>query len=181
MSPQTLAATISFIGIAGMIGVYLVVLSKSGAHAPYEQVQPKAYGIRRALFSVLLVGFFAVPAFTLRDLPYGRAADRDEATVVDVEAHQWYWVLSHQRVPANRSVVFRVKSVDVNHGFAIYDPDGRLVSQIQAMPGYPTELAVEFDSPGAYKIMCLEYCGLVHHGMVSGIEVVPAADYEEKV
>jgi heme/copper-type cytochrome/quinol oxidase subunit 2 len=38
-------------------------------------------------------------------------------------------------VPVEGWVEFRVTSLDVNHGMAIFDPDGKLVGQTQAMPG----------------------------------------------
>ncbi len=41
-----------------------------------------------------------------------------------------------------RWVEFRVTSLDVNHGMAIFDPDGKLVGQTQAMPGYVNRLFV---------------------------------------
>ena len=86
-------------------------------------------------------------------------------------AHQWYWDISQTSFEPGESVVFRVGSSDVNHGFAIYDDDNRVVAQVQAMPGYVNELAVKFDDPGTYRIMCLEYCGLVHHSMLASLEV----------
>jgi cytochrome c oxidase subunit 2 len=87
--------------------------------------------------------------------------------------------MSQTEVPANQPVVFRVGSEDVNHGFAVYNEDRVLVAQVQAMPGYVNNLAIEFDRPGEYRIMCLEYCGLVHHAMVAVINVVPASDLKE--
>jgi len=46
------------------------------------------------------------------------------------------------------------------------------VAQTQAMPGYTNVLRHTFKDPGNYKILCLEYCGLVHHGMMSELTVV---------
>jgi cytochrome c oxidase subunit 2 len=171
MTIQGTAALISFAGIAAMVAVFLLVVARSGGEVPYADLQPKAYGIRRILFIVLLIGFFVIPVLTLRSMPYA-AAELPDAIVVDVMAHQWYWTVSQQELPAGRLVVFRVSSADVNHGFAIYDEESRLIAQVQAMPGYTNHLAVEFEEPGSYRIMCLEYCGLVHHGMMSVLEVV---------
>ena len=66
---------------------------------------------------------------------------------------------------------FRVSSADINHGFALYDPEMRLVAQTQAMPGYTNTLNYTFDRAGTYKVLCLEYCGIAHHNMVSEIKV----------
>ena len=48
-------------------------------------------------------------------------------------------------VPAGTMVEFRVTTLDVNHGFSLYAPDGHLVAQTQAMPGYVNRLRVTFD------------------------------------
>lgn len=169
MTIQAIATLISAIGIAGMICVFLFVLSRSSPQRAYEEVQPRAYGIRKAFFIVLLVGFFAVPAFTLRHLPY--AVEDESARVVDVVAHQWYWEVSSKEFQVGEEVLFRVGSEDVNHGFGVYDDSTRLIAQVQAMPGYVNELAVRFERAGTYRIMCLEYCGLAHHGMLVALTV----------
>jgi cytochrome c oxidase subunit 2 len=77
------------------------------------------------------------------------------------------------QVPAGALVEFRVTTLDVNHGFSIYAPDGRLMAQTQAMPGYVNRLRVEFDRPGTYRVLCLEFCGMAHHVMNGVIEVTP--------
>ena len=65
-----------------------------------------------------------------------------------------------------------VTSADVNHGFGIYDADLRLVAQTQAMPGYTNRLRHTFAAEGTYRVLCMEYCGLVHHNMITEIKVV---------
>ena len=181
MTIQTTALLMSIVGIAALVGVFLFVARGSGQEASYAEVQPRAYRIRKRLFYVLLVGFFLVPAVTLRSTPYAATSSTPGATVVDVTAHQWYWLMSQADVPANRPIVFRVESKDVNHGFGIYDEGNQLIAQVQAMPGYVNHLAVQFDTPGTYKIMCLEYCGFVHHHMVSEINVVATHVPEEGI
>lgn len=121
------------------------------------------------------MGFVVVPALTLRDLPYSIADTGEPVTIVEITAHQWYWVVSRTEIPANQPIIFRAASQDVNHGFGIYDDSTRLIAQVQVMPGYVNELAVEFDQPGTYKLMCLEYCGLAHHAMEGVINVVASA------
>ena len=111
-----------------------------------------------------------VPIGTLRGLPYPGAGG-GEAQVVEVSAHQWYWQLSTNTVLANRPVSFEVSSADVNHGFGIYNEERQLLAQVQAMPEHPTRLTYTFEEPGSYLILCLEYCGLVHHGMAATLNV----------
>ena len=116
-----------------------------------------------------------VVGLSLTDLPYTASRDRlAGAQVVHVTGHQWRWEISPTRVVAGAPVEFRVTGADVNHGFGIYDARLRLLAQTQAMPGYTNVLYHSFEAPGVYRILCLEYCGLVHHGMVAELLVVAA-------
>jgi cytochrome c oxidase subunit 2 len=98
------------------------------------------------------------------------------AQVVDVVGHQWTWDVSQTHLKVGEPVEFRVTASDVNHGFAIYAPDGRIVIQTQAMPGFTNKILYTFQTPGTYRIMCLEYCGVAHHGMTAELEVAAAGD-----
>lgn len=119
---------------------------------------------------ILLVGI----GFSLYWAPYpnirARTIGQPEVTV-DVSAIQWGWILSETKVPVDTNIEFAVTSQDVNHGFAIYSPDGELLTQVQAMPGYTNNLIYKFDEPGEYTVRCLELCGLGHHIMVTTFTV----------
>ncbi len=181
MTTQQIVATISFVGIAIMIVVYLAVLARSRATDDYAVVQPRAYRIRTYFFWILLLTGFLATAITLRHMPYARAATVEDPIIVEVTGHQWYWEMGQTQIPSQQPVVFRVTSADVNHGFGIYDPDRRLIAQVQVMPGYVNELAVRFEKPGTYWVMCLEYCGLVHHAMVTSLQVVATSSSPEEM
>ena len=109
---------------------------------------------------VILLTFLVL---TLPRLPYpveARTPDR----VVHAVGKQYAWSLTEGpgptladwdrefsptvTVPAGTMVEFRVTTLDVNHGFSLYAPDGHLVAQTQAMPGYVNRLRVTFDQPG---------------------------------
>jgi cytochrome c oxidase subunit II len=91
--------------------------------------------------------------------------------VVNAVGHQWYWQIEPERVKAGTPVEFRVSAEDVTHGFALYDADLKLVTQTQAMPGYTNVLTHVFEKPGKYRVLCLEYCGVSHHGMMAELIV----------
>jgi cytochrome c oxidase subunit 2 len=74
-------------------------------------------------------------------------------------------------VPAGTPIEFRVTTLDVNHGLSLYAPDGHLVAQTQAMPGYMNRLRVTFDQAVTYTVLCLEFCGMSHHRMRGVVEV----------
>jgi cytochrome c oxidase subunit II len=134
-------------------------------------------------FAVILLIFLL---FTLPQLPYpveARTPDR----VVHAVGKQYAWSLTDGTgptlaswdrdfspavtVPTRTTVEFRVTTLDVNHGFSLYAPDGHLVAQTQAMPGYVNRLRVMFDQPGTYTVLCLEFCGMSHHRMRGVVEV----------
>jgi len=145
------------------------------AQAPLAGPAPTAGTARIRALGAWTLGVAALP-ITLFSLAYAplrtEAPAQAGARTIDVVGHQWYWELSETQVPVGETVVFRVTSADVNHGFAVYDSELRLIAQTQAMPHYSNELRVRFETPGSYKILCLEYCGLVHHGMSAQLEAV---------
>ncbi len=140
----------------------------------HEVVQPRGYAVRRYWFLALAVAAVAALLLTLPFLPYSRGgaeAAAGPATRVPVVARQYSFTGLPEAVPYDTPVVFVVTSADVNHGFAIYDPSGRIVGQVQAMPEYENELPITFTERGTYTVRCLEYCGINHHEMRATFEV----------
>lgn len=163
--------TLAGIGVVALTFIY--VIAHSGKQADPGQVTRKAYAIRRWWFGALLLLGAAVAYATLSPFPVSEQRARSQtAQVVDAVARQWSWELSQTRVKAGTPVQFNVSSLDVNHGFAIYGPNDRILTQAQAMPGYTNRLLYTFHEVGKYRVMCLEYCGLAHHAMVAEFEVV---------
>ena len=156
---------------------FTFVALKSGRRADdYAPLQVHAYRIRTKLFWALVLVLGPAMIYSLLDLPYGAAqahanASDANALAIDAKSFQWRWELSRDQVSVGQSVQFRVTSADINHGFALYDPEMRLVAQTQAMPGYTNTLNHTFDRAGTYKVLCLEYCGIAHHNMVTEIKV----------
>jgi len=169
---QELVWYLTVLVIAAIAAVFIIVRLRSDQTADYGGVQSFAYRIRALLFWGL-IGFGAVVMIvTLRDLPYVQAGEPAAPQVVTATGFQWYWELGGATsVTAGQPVEFQITSADVNHGLGIYDADTRLVAQVQAKPGYVNRLRYTFEKPGKYRLMCLEYCGLAHHEMVSEIDV----------
>ena len=154
------------------IVVFAFVTLGSKKSKDYEPIQKKGLRIRKYWFFVLVLILLIVSGFTLRELPYGIPADKTEPDiVVDAVAKQFVFELSEKEFKVGQTVQFNVTSGDVNHGFGLYDPDTKLVAQTQAMPDYTNTIYYTFDTPGTYQILCLEYCGLAHHIMISEITV----------
>ena len=135
-------------------------------------------GARRILLPLLCTVAFVLFVTSLPRLPYVHARVRRlgaPVAHVAVTGLQWTWQLDRDTLPAGVPVEFAVTSRDVNHGFAIYDSVGRLLTQVQAMPNYTNRLVYTFPAPGSYVIRCLEYCGIAHHVMQTTLVVRGAA------
>lgn len=191
MGPMAVFSVWLVIGLVVIVVYAWMAVSTRGAAG--DEASYQAVGrIRRPLFVLMLVVLGILFAFTIPRTPYPKGQIPDE--VVHAVGKQFQFALSSQpirsdeeflqasvkplKIAQGRLVEFRVTSLDVNHAFAVYDPEGKLLGQTQAMPGYVNRLLLRLDKPGNYTVLCLEYCGLSHHIMRSGFEVVapsPAA------
>lgn len=168
--PQV-AIGIAFVVIAVLLAaVFVVGWRQSVADVPYERVQAVGYWVRKRWLAFLCALLVVVVGLSLFRLPY--ASGGAHGTVVTVKGGQFFWSIDPGRIRADAPVRFDVTSVDVNHGFGIYDPAGHLIGSVQAMPGYHNKLDLTFHTPGVYRILCLEYCGLAHHLMQASFTVV---------
>jgi cytochrome c oxidase subunit 2 len=168
----------------------LIVGVFAGVAASTREARSVDYGkatrLRLAFLGSLGAILVVFLALTLPHLPYvvdARAPDH----IVHAVGKQYAWSLTEPpgpsleswdrdfsptvTVPARTQIEFRVTTLDVNHGFSLYAPDGHLVAQTQAMPGYMNRLRVTFDQPGTYTVLCLEFCGMSHHRMRGVVEV----------
>ncbi len=155
-------------------GTFAFVAMNAGRQAvEYSPVQEKSFSLRAKVFWTMIVAGVLITVITTLDLPYAatRGNAPADAVTIDVEGRQWLWLLSEAEVEVGDTVVFNVSAFDVNHGLGVYDPDMRMIGQTQAMPGYVNSLQVTLDRPGAYSLLCMEYCGLAHHIMLSRLTV----------
>lgn len=167
----------TLIGIAGIALSFVYVTSRSGRLEEPATVQTRADALRRWVFGGLIGLGILVTGATLRPFPIAPQHGPTQAPqVVHVIGHQWAWQVSPEPIRAGTPVAFEVTSADVNHGFAMYDATDRLLAQTQAMPGVTNRLVYTFAQPGTYRILCLEYCGLAHHGMIAEFEVVAGTE-----
>ncbi len=170
---QTIAwqVTIACVVVLILIFVYVGLNSREKSEGAADSVSR----FRGWVFWILVVAFVPIIGYTLRGLPYAPAPDATgEPVIVKAVGYQWRWDIEPARIPANRPIAFQVTSNDVNHGFAVFDENLKIIAQTQAMPGYTNVLHMRFDRPGTYRILCLEYCGLAHHKMMAELTVTEA-------
>jgi len=169
--------------VIGLVFAYVGLSTKTGREVDYGA----ANRVRQRFFIVLTGALVVFLALTLPRMPYPAEAQRPDR-IVYVVGKQYAFALSETpigsaqdweeanysqsvEVPLGSLVEFRVGTLDVNHGFSLYSPEGGLVAQTQAMPGYVNRLRVHFEAPGRYTVLCLEFCGMGHHRMRGVVDV----------
>ena len=171
---QIIVLLISLAGIILIASAFIYTIRNSSIREDdYTKVVTPAYKIRRLWMIALSVVGVVVTIATLTPFPLTAKANVDPV-IIKAVGGQWYWNLDAASAEVNTPVQFHVSSADVNHGFALYNPSNKIIAQTQAMPGYVNKLNVTFSEPGTHRIMCLEYCGLAHHAMITEFEVTEA-------
>jgi len=169
--PQV-AIGIVFVVLTLLIAAAFVVIGvQAGSEVAFERVHRVGYWLRKRWLALLLVIGVLVFGISLFDLPYASGSGSGR-TLVKVTGGQFFWSLTPDQVPAGAKVRFNVTSIDVNHGFGLYDPHGHLIGSVQAMPGYHNKLDLTLNEPGRYMIRCMEFCGLNHATMEGSFTVV---------
>lgn len=150
-----------------LISLAFIAAVRSGGSAPATKTVERR---RSGLIFVMLVAGIVISIASLRPWPQAIAMTADTPTV-NVTGGQWYWEIDNIEVPLDVPVVFNAHTVDVTHGFGVMNDAGTLLFQVQAMPGYVNQVQHVFDAPGNYNVVCLEYCGLAHHDMITEFTV----------
>ncbi len=81
-------------------------------------------------------------------------------------ARMWNWnpVL---KLKKGVEYTLHLSSADVNHGFSLFP----INVNIQVVPGYDYALKITPNQAGDFRIICNEFCGILHHNMVGKIVV----------
>lgn len=183
MTPHHVLLFFLFI-CAVILGVFGYVAVTTRAESP---VDPAAAARLRRVFLIglggVLLGFLALTLPKMPYLAYAGVPDKvlyvtgrqsmfsiGDVPVESIEAWEDHFSKTAE-VRVGETVEFQLTSLDVNHSFAVYTPEGELLAQAQVMPGYVNRLRVRFERPGSYALLCLEFCGLDHHKMRAVITV----------
>jgi cytochrome c oxidase subunit 2 len=168
-----MAGTDLTILIAYGVSVVLAVLLTAGVWRSTWRRRPvdthRLVEFERTWLLIVVAILVALLAATIWFTPYGNSTPND-AQVVNVTAQQFFWRVTPSTVHAGRPVAFVTRSTDVNHGFGIYKGH-KFIAQIQVVPNRNSTLIHTFHQTGKYTVLCLEFCGLSHHGMVASFEV----------
>lgn len=150
--------------------LFVAASTRSRRRAGEEELR-KLSEREKTWFAIVVVLLVALLFATIFFTPYGRSAGAHHQTV-DIKAVQFAWLIRGKPIRAGTPVEFRLTSADVNHGMAVYTQGGKLLFQVQVMPGKTQTYVYTFKKPGTYKILCLEYCGVDHDLMQSRLTVI---------
>ncbi len=169
---------IAFVGILSLVVALIMaamaffVLSRARVAVPDGNAP--VYKVRKVYATILVVALVGALILTLGKTPYTAYAGQTADVQVEAIGRMWSWEFKVDgktqptlTLPKGKLIEFAVSATDVNHGFGVYDHAGNLIAQTQAMPGYTNRLRMVFDDPGKYHVLCLEYCGLMHHNMLT--------------
>jgi cytochrome c oxidase subunit 2 len=117
------------------------------------------------------------------DLFFRLARPPADAMEIFVVGKQWMWKVQHPEgvkeinqlhVPVGRNIRITLGSEDVIHDFSI--PAFRV--KMDAVPGKVTTMWFNATTPGTYHLLCLEFCGTKHSGMIGEVIAMAPQDYE---
>jgi cytochrome c oxidase subunit 2 len=115
---------------------------------------------------------------------YAKTADVPaDAMNVTAIGRMWQWEFDYGSgirtkelvLPINKPVRIALKSEDVNH--SLFIPAFRVKQDV--IPGYDNYLWFTPQIIGSYEILCTEYCGLLHSGMLSKAVVMEQPEYDK--
>ena len=172
MTTTAWVITVSYavVVLIGSVISLAVWSSTRSSTASMDAVEGYSHRERFWLF-VVLAALVVLLFATIFYRPYGAHAGQD-AQVVNVTGVQFAWAVSPNQVRAGIPVEFLATSRDVSHGFGVYDSAGALQFQAQVGPDVTQRIVHTFHRPGTYEVLCLEFCGVDHHKMVTTFEVV---------
>ncbi len=175
MSQTAIIITVAY-AIAVVIGSAIAIAIWRSTKRPLEEDRAGTWSRRESAWLIVVVlALFALLLGTIFYVPYGESAGANKQ-VVRVTGVQYAWAVDAPAgIRAGTPVEFLITSTDVNHGFGLYTAGGgKLLRQIQVVPGRTQTLVHTFTKAGTYEVLCLEFCGAKHHEMVATFEVKPA-------
>jgi cytochrome c oxidase subunit 2 len=120
--------------------------------------------------------------FGWKGFEFIRNAPKDSMQI-KVTARMWSWMFEYENgfrtdtllVPNDKPVNLQLHSLDVIHSF--YVPAFRIKEDV--VPGLNNHLWFKAEQPGAYDVLCAEYCGSKHAYMRTKIKVLPQDEYDD--
>lgn len=184
------------IGILVLVEVLIVYFAYRYREQPGQPKPKQIHGNVKLEFlwtviPAVIVLFLSIP--TIRGIFEMQAPASEEALVVEVVGHQWWWEFRYPQygvstanevvLPRDRQVNFRMHSADVIHSFWIPRIGGKRDVNPQPRPAEGegrrvNHLVYTPEEVGYFLGQCAEYCGASHAIMRMGAVVVEPAEFE---
>lgn len=135
--------------------------------------------------AVVLTALFV---YSERHKPPWRMAPPQDALIVSVTAHMWWWEVRYRdprsgaevvtanelRIPVARPVYFGLSSADVIHSFWVPSLGGKM----DMVPGRVQHLQLQANRPGVWRGQCAEFCGEQHARMALHVVAEDTASFD---
>lgn len=176
------AVTLFFLAVVTLVMIYFVYRYNRKRH-PLPEPSPShnfwLEFIWTAIPTLLFIAMFYygwTGYLALRQVP-------DDAIPVKAIGRMWTWTFEYANgktsdklvVPVGKAVKVEIISRDVLHSF--YVPAFRV--KRDAVPGMSSHAWFRVPGPGSYDIFCAEFCGVGHSSMLSTVEAVPEAEFQQ--
>lgn len=155
---------------------------------------PRRQQAERAAPTLIVGGGVLVPAVVLggllvmglAPLPALLEVPDDPDLDIEVEGELWWWRIRYRtpggvietanelRLPAGRRALIRLSSDNVVHAFWVPALSGK----VDMLPGRTTHITLEPRSPGNYRGVCAEFCGVGHARMALHVRVDTAEAFD---
>lgn len=133
---------------------------------------------------VFVLGLRLLGSFPIHD-PMNQHAIKPDIVVI---GHQWWWEVHYVdgpineqfttaneiHIPANKPVMFELRSADVIHSFWVPTLHGK----VDLIPGHPNYVQIEASHPGDFTGECAVFCGEQHAHMRLLVVAQSAEDFE---
>jgi cytochrome c oxidase subunit II len=189
MAPRVDALYFFLVGVAAFFTILIAGLIVYFA-VKYRRRTPGAIGVPMQGGTLLEITWTVVPFLITMvifvwgaSVYFAMASPPPDTLNIYVVGKQWMWKFQHldgQReidelhVPVGRKVKIIATSEDVIHDF--YVPAFRVKADV--IPGRYVNIWFEATKPGRYHLLCAEYCGTKHSGMIGEVIVMEPADYQ---
>jgi cytochrome c oxidase subunit 2 len=144
--------------------------------APHPATDRRMHVVVTSAVAVTILILFV---FLISDFIVGRKlyalSSAENQLEIQVIGHQWWWEVQYQdstpshivrtsneiHIPVGTPIKFVLDSRDVIHSFWVPNLSGKK----DLIPGHPSRLWMQADTPGTYDGQCAEFCGHQHAHM----------------
>ncbi|HEX5126466.1 MAG TPA: cytochrome c oxidase subunit II [Rhodocyclaceae bacterium] len=161
--------------------VYFSIRYRSGSKADRSNPPDGARGLEAIWTATPLLLFVCIFVWAARGYVQ-LYRPPDNAMTIFVVAKQWMWKLQHRNgrreinelhLPLGQPVRLVMTSQDVIH--SLFLPAFRIKQDV--VPGRYTSIWVTPDRTGDFRLMCSEFCGSDHAGMLGRVIVMKPAEF----